>query len=73
MGVVDQPIQDRIADGGILHQLMPGGKGILAGQEGRPAALAVIEDLKEETILIWFERGQAPIVNDQQVDLGQLF
>ena len=43
----------------------------LAGDDGRAAVVAVVHDLQQVAPLLGGERGQAPVVEDQQLDPGQ--
>ena len=44
---------------------------VLTGDEGGAGALAVIENLEEEAVLLGCEGRHSPVVDDQQVDSGQ--
>ena len=47
VGIVDNAIQDRIAESGLADNLMPGCHGELAGDEDGAAAMAILDDLHE--------------------------
>jgi hypothetical protein len=49
---------------------VPGVDGQLAGDESRLAAVTVLEDLEQVAALAGGERGEAPVVQDQQIDAG---
>ena len=56
----------RIADKGV-----PFVDGDLAGEDGRPAAVALFEDLVEVATGTGVERFEAPIVEDEKLDAGE--
>lgn len=68
-----EPVEDGVSDGGIADPFVPGVDGVLAGDEGGAAPLAVVEDLEEEAVLVGLEGRQSPIVDEEQVDAGQFF
>lgn len=43
----------------------------LAGDQGRSAAVAVLQDLEKVDPLSLGEDGDAPVVQDQQIDAGK--
>ena len=51
MSVVDDAVEDGVAEGGIANGVMPVFYGELAGDEGRAAAMSVFEDIEEVTSL----------------------
>ena len=51
---------------------MPLGGRELAGDDGRAGAVAVLEDLEEVAALRVLDRGEAPVVDDQDVEAGEL-
>ena len=58
-----EPVEDGVSDGGIADPFVPGVDGVLAGDEGGAAPLAVVEDLEEEAVLVGLEGRQSPIVD----------
>ena len=54
MCVVDESVEDGVAHGGIAGEFVPGVDRVLTGDEGGTGSLAVIENLKEQSILIGF-------------------
>src|SRR5437763_15666144 len=70
MGVVNEAVEDgvgicRIAEG------VPFVDGDLAGEDGRAAAIAFLEDLVEVATGAGVERYEAPIVEDEELDAGE--
>ena len=63
--VVNEAVQDGVAHGGITDEFVPGVDGVLAGDQRGAGPLSVIEDLEEQAVLVRFERGEAPVVNDE--------
>jgi hypothetical protein len=67
VGVVDQPVEDGIATRGVADHCMLVIDGQLAGDQGGPAADAVLDQLQEIPPFPVAERGQPPVVEDQEV------
>ena len=72
MGVVDQAAEDAVGDGGVADHLVPGSDGVLTGDEHGTAAVAVLEDLEEQTVLVGLEVDEAPVVDEQEINAGSL-
>ena len=69
MGVVNEAVEDgvgicRIAEG------VPFVDGDLAGEDGRAAPIAFLEDFVEVATGAGVERFEAPIVEDEELDAG---
>ena len=73
VGVVDEPVQEGVGHRWIRDHFVPRANGKLAGDEGGAVAVPVIEDLQKLTALAFIDLDQAPVVNDQHLDLGDLF
>jgi hypothetical protein len=71
MCVVDEAVEDGVGDGGVGDDLVPVIDRDLAGDDGRSALMAVVDDFEEIAPLLAGERGEAPIVEDEQIDAGQ--
>jgi hypothetical protein len=71
VGVVDEAVEDGVGDGGVGDDLMPMIDRHLTGEDGRSALVAIIDDFEEITTLLSGERGEAPVVEDEQVDPRQ--
>ncbi len=69
--VVHDPIEDCVGDGRIGDCLVPVIDRQLAGDDGRAAIVPILDDLKYVAPLLLGERGEAPIVQDQQLDARQ--
>jgi hypothetical protein len=66
-----EPIEDRVGDGRIGDRLMPVIDRQLAGHNRRAAIVSILDNLKDVATLFGRQRGEAPIVQDQQLDAGQ--
>jgi hypothetical protein len=66
MSVVDEAVQNGVGVSGIADDLMPVVYGKLEGDDGRPAAISLLEDFKEVVTGRGVERLQPPVVEDQQ-------
>src|SRR4249920_3273763 len=71
MGVVHEPIENGVGDGRICDCLVPVIDRQLAGHNGRAAVVPILDDLKDVATLLLGEGGEAPIVEDQQLDACQ--
>ncbi len=72
IGVMHQAIQNGIGHGGVGDDRMPLADGELAGDEGGPLALPIIEDFQQIAVLLAGDAGHAEVINDQQRNPGQL-
>jgi len=71
MSVVDEPIEDSVGDGRVADQFVPVIDGKLASHDGRGASMPIVEDFEKVAPLVERERGQAPVVQDQELDARQ--
>src|SRR6266567_1922023 len=69
--VVDDAIEDGVGVSGIADQLVPLIDGDLAGDDGRAAAVALLEDFEEVMASGGVERIETPIVEDEQLDAAE--
>jgi len=58
VGVVDEAVEDGVAEGGIRNPIVPGRYRDLAGDDGGGTPMAVIDDLQQVAPLLGGERGQ---------------
>ena len=68
MGVVDEAVENGVGIGRVADHGMPFVDRDLAGEDGRAAAVAILEDLVEVTTGAGVERFEAPIVEDKELD-----
>ena len=47
MGIVEEPVKDGVAEGGVADDIVPVVDGDLAGEQGAAAGVAVVEDFEE--------------------------
>lgn len=69
---MDQSIANRIGDAGFANGRVPGGRRELARNQGRGPFASIFEDLEEVAPLGIGERGEQPIVDGEQIELGEL-
>jgi hypothetical protein len=62
MSVVEDMVANRISDGWVTT-VMPLRSGKLARDDGGPVAVAILEDLEQVSALVFFRRGEAPVVD----------
>jgi hypothetical protein len=68
---MDQAVKDRVGQRRITQGLMPVLDGQLAGDQRGPAIMAVFDDLQQVATVCITERREPPVIQDQQVGLGQ--
>src|SRR5438132_4953203 len=68
VSVVNEAIQNGVAEGGIAYDVVPVFHGDLAGDDGRSAAMAIIEDFQKIAALGGTENRQAPVVEDEELN-----
>src|ERR1700693_4648072 len=71
MSVVDDAVEDGIGDGGIGDDFMPVLDRHLAGDDGRAALIAVVDDLEQVATLLAGKRCESPVVEDEELDPRQ--
>ena len=69
--VVEEAVADGVGLVGVSDDGVPVGDGELAGDEGRGAFGAILDDLGEVAALGVAERGEHPVVDGEQVELGE--
>lgn len=72
MGVVDQAVEDGVGQGGVADGGVPMFNRKLAGDDGRTAAVTVVEHFQQVAPVRVVEHGEPPIVNHEHVYFGQL-
>lgn len=71
MGVVDETVQDGVGIGGITDDAVPGRYGELASDDRRATAVTVLEDFKQIVMALFVGRLEAPVVQDQELNMAQ--
>ena len=69
---MDEAVEDGVGDRRIADDLIPAIDRHLAGEEDRPGIVAIFDDLEEIATLVGAERLGSPIVEDEEVDAGDL-
>jgi len=70
---VNDAIEDGVGDGGITDDVMPVFERQLAGDEDGSDVVAILDDFEEITSLIGIEGFWSPIVDNEELDLGDGF
>src|SRR5436190_23436455 len=68
VGIVHEPIEDGVGDGGIADDLVPVLDRKLAGDDGRAAPVPVLHDLQEVAALFGEHRAESQVVEDEKLD-----
>ena len=63
-------VKDGVAQRGVADDLVPLFDGQLAGDQGGPEVVAVLQDLEDIAAPLLGQGGQAPVVDNEQVDPG---
>lgn len=71
MGVMDEPVEDGVGQGGIAQGLMPVRDRQLAGDDGGAGLVAFVQEFQQVAAAGIIEQGQPPVVEHQHLDLGQ--
>ena len=61
VSVVDEAIQDSVAEGGVADNVVPMFDGDLAGDDGRGATVAIVKDLQKVAPFGRIENRKAPV------------
>ncbi len=69
VSVVDEAVEDGVAEGWIADDIMPVIDRHLGGDERGSVAMWVIEQLEQIATLLGGELGQPPVIEDDQVGL----
>src|SRR3989442_3351595 len=72
MGVVQQAVADRVGRGRLAEVVVPLGGRQLARDDGRVGAIAILQDLEEVAALRILDRRQPPVVDDEDIEAGEL-
>ena len=72
MGVVDQAIHDRVAEGGIADAFVPVLDGHLTGQERRAPSGAILDQFQEIAPFAVTDGSKPPVVQNHEIRLAEL-
>ena len=70
---MNEAVQDGVAQSGVADDIVPMFDWDLAGDDGRGATVAIIEDLKKVTPFGRTENRKAPVVEDQELNAADGF
>src|SRR5664280_2520404 len=73
VSVVNEAVQDRVAQGGIADDVVPMFDGDLAGNDGRGATVAIIKDLQQVAPFGRTENRQTPIIENEELNAPEGF
>ena len=68
---MDQAVADRIGDAGLANGGVPRGRRELAGNERRRPFAPIFDDLEQVPALGIGERREQPIINREEIELGE--
>ena len=71
MSIIEEPVQDGVAEGGVTDEVVPVLDGELAGEDGTAPSVAVIQDLEEVVTTLAGERSEPPVVEDEEPGPGE--
>src|SRR5215472_4993754 len=72
IGVVDDPIEDGVGQGGIADKFVPAIDRKLTGDDQRAGVVAILDDLQQVALLLGQQRFGSPIVEDKKIDAAEL-
>jgi hypothetical protein len=73
VSVVNETIEDGVAEGGVSDHVVPMFDRDLAGDDGRGATVAIIKDLQKVAPFGRIENRKAPVVEDQELNAADGF
>jgi hypothetical protein len=73
VSVVNEAVEDGVAQGGVADNFVPMFDGDLAGDDGRGATVAFIQDLQKVAPLGRIENRKAPVIEDQELNAADGF
>ena len=69
--VVDEPVEDSIAESRVTDEVVPVFDGDLACEDGAAPGIAVVEDFEEVVPPLAREGSEPPVIEDEQPGLGE--
>src|SRR5664280_180900 len=73
VSVVNEAVQDGVAEGGVADNFVPMFDGDLAGNDGRSATVAIIKDLQKVAPFGRIENRKAPVIEYQELNAAEGF
>ena len=71
MRSVDEAVEDGVGERGIAQVVVPALARQLAGDDGRAGPISVVQHLEQVVSVHVSDDGQAPVVEDEEVDAGE--
>lgn len=68
VGIVNDAIQNRIAEGGIGNDIVPLRHGHLTRDQQRSLVVAIVDDLEQIRALLGGERFGSPVIKNEEID-----
>ncbi len=68
MSIMNEAVQDGVAEGGVTDDVVPMFHGDLAGDDGRCATMAIIKELQKVAPFGRIENREAPVVEDEELN-----
>ena len=68
VSIVNEAVQDCVAEGGVAYDVMPMFDGDLAGDDCRGTPMAVVKDLQKIAPFGRIENRQAPVIKDEELN-----
>ena len=69
---MQEAVADRIGEGRLAEIVVPLGRRQLAGDDGRTGVVAILQDLEEVATLGILDRGEPPVIDDEDIEAGEL-
>ena len=68
---MDEAVEDGIGERGVAEQVVPLLERELTGGQRRSGCVAVLEDFEQVATMVGVELGEAEVVEDEEVELGE--
>ena len=72
MGIVDQPVEDGVGEGGLVDDVVPCLDRKLAGDDRRSCAVAILDGFHQISALSGGQPIRSPVVQDQEIGFDEL-
>ena len=68
---MDETVEDCVGEGGVAEAVVPFLDRELAGDQGGPGGVSVLEEFEQVAAMVGIELGEAEVVEDEEVELGE--
>ena len=68
---MDEAVEDSIGEGGVAEAVVPFLDRELAGDQGGPGGVSVLEEFEQVAAMVGIELGEAEVVEHDEVELGE--